>query len=126
MRLPLPAPAAEPAAAAARPGPKKALTPEQQDQIRRRMAKLPPEARKALDNWVNMKEEDRWALLGMNCLVIVLFLGLFVLFAAYLIGAHGINIFELETWRSGATTARKILQEIQGGKRVVTAHDAEL
>mmetsp|Transcript_34437 Transcript_34437/g.69557 ORF Transcript_34437/g.69557 Transcript_34437/m.69557 type:complete len:192 (+) Transcript_34437:65-640(+) len=120
-----PSSAAAPVPAAPPPAPRKRLTPEQEATIRKRMAKLPPEARKALDDWAQMKEGDKWAIVAMNCLVLVLFLGVFVLLAAYLIGAHGINVFELQTWRRGFVTVRRALHGAQGGGGGI-AHDAEL
>mmetsp|Transcript_99184 Transcript_99184/g.296445 ORF Transcript_99184/g.296445 Transcript_99184/m.296445 type:complete len:174 (-) Transcript_99184:57-578(-) len=104
-------------AGATAPAPRRRrLTPEREAEIRKRMEQLTPEARKALDDWVSLRGDDRWAVLAMNCLVLTLFMGGFFLFAAYLIGAHGINILELQTWRRGAAMVGGMMRDAQNAK----------
>jgi len=90
---------------------KKKLTPDQEAQIRRSVDKLPPETRKALSDWINMEDQSTGAMIALNCMVLIFFLGIFLLFAAYLIGVHEINLFEMETWYNGTAYATELLRE---------------
>merc|ERR1712066_60837 len=89
------------------------MTPEQEQQIRQRMKKLPPETKEALEKWINMNESSKMGILAVNCLFVIFFLGIFMLFAAYLISEHNVNIFQLETWTDGSATLQKILRNLQ-------------
>mmetsp|Transcript_46792 Transcript_46792/g.106112 ORF Transcript_46792/g.106112 Transcript_46792/m.106112 type:complete len:196 (-) Transcript_46792:70-657(-) len=114
------------------------MTPEQEQQIRQRMKQLPPDTKKALDEWVNMSESSKMGLLAVNCLFVILFLGLFLLFAAYLISEHNVNIFQLETWTDGSATLKKLMKSMHKAGRpssggssgtslnAETGHSAEL
>merc|ERR1719215_1704868 len=115
------------AVASVLPGARKRLSPEQEKQIRAQVSRLPPESRKALEEWVNMKDDNKWALLALNCLVVIFILGVFLLFSAYLIAAHSINVFDIQTWRNGTQTAENLLRQMRilsprgGAARTVTA-----
>ncbi|CAE8595840.1 unnamed protein product [Polarella glacialis] len=80
----------------------KGLTLEQESRIRDGVRRLPPESRKALQDWLNMEDGNKMALLAMNCLVLILVLGMLLIGAACLIGFYEVNVFDLETWRNGA------------------------
>mmetsp|Transcript_123790 Transcript_123790/g.358065 ORF Transcript_123790/g.358065 Transcript_123790/m.358065 type:complete len:263 (-) Transcript_123790:93-881(-) len=109
------------------------LTPEQEAQIRKGIRKLPESQRKALEDWINMKEESIWPMVAMNILVLTLFAGMFVCFSAYLIINHEINIYDRETWRNATKLAEATLRKYRilrptppdaafgGGVRSITA-----
>ncbi|CAE8728657.1 unnamed protein product [Polarella glacialis] len=62
----------------------KGLTLEQESRIRDGVRRLPPESRKALQDWLNMEDGNKMALLAMNCLVLILVLGMLLIGAASL------------------------------------------
>ena len=77
------------------------LSSEQEDKFRQGLANLPPESKKALQEWVNMTENSTWTLIGINCLFLVCIAGLLTLAAAAIVGIFQINIFNPDVWRAG-------------------------
>eukprot|EP00438_Fugacium_kawagutii_P010186 Skav234218 [mRNA] locus=scaffold1464:12514:14806:- [translate_table: standard] len=72
--------------------------------FRQGLANLPPESKKALQEWVKMTESSTWTLLGLNCLLLVFVLGMLTLGAAAIVGFFQINIFNMDVWREGIST----------------------
>ncbi|CAJ1369320.1 unnamed protein product [Effrenium voratum] len=77
------------------------LTPDQEAKFRQGLANLPPESRKALEEWVNMTDNNAWELLGLNCLLLVFVAGLITLALAAVVGYWQVNIFSIDVWREG-------------------------
>eukprot|EP00448_Togula_jolla_P039102 CAMPEP_0170619490 /NCGR_PEP_ID=MMETSP0224-20130122/27543_1 /TAXON_ID=285029 /ORGANISM="Togula jolla, Strain CCCM 725" /LENGTH=210 /DNA_ID=CAMNT_0010945581 /DNA_START=56 /DNA_END=685 /DNA_ORIENTATION=- len=95
--------------------PRRRLTPEQEKKLEHAVHRLSPKSRKAIEEWITMGETDKWAVLGMQCLAIIMFLGLFICFAAFLIIAFQVNIFQPEVWRKGADFASQVVQDFRQG-----------
>merc|ERR1712113_752483 len=74
---------------------------------------LTPQEREALDNWLKHGETNKWALVAMNCLVMLTAVGFCVLLAAYLIIVHEVNVFELETWKDPGRVVQQIWRDLQ-------------
>merc|ERR1740121_2839618 len=72
---------------------RKRLTPEQEAQIKEQVNRLPPESRKALEDWINMSNDNK-----------------------YLIAWHGINVYDIQAWRNGTKIAEAWLRQ----KRVLS------
>merc|ERR1712194_178064 len=81
------------------------LTPQQEAQIKASIDKIPPETRKALQQWVKSGSDDTGSMIAMNCLVFIFLLGVFLMVSSYLIAVHEINIYEVETWSQGKAFA---------------------
>jgi len=77
------------------------LSADQEAKFRQGLANLPPESKKALQEWVNMTENSTWTLLGLNCLFFVFIAGVLTLAAAAIVGVFQINIFNPDVWREG-------------------------
>lgn len=77
------------------------LSADQEAKFRQGLANLPPESKKALQEWVNMTENSTWTLLGLNCLFLVFIAGVLTLAAAAIVGVFQINIFNPDVWREG-------------------------
>eukprot|EP00931_Biecheleriopsis_adriatica_P076212 TRINITY_DN49944_c0_g1_i1.p1 TRINITY_DN49944_c0_g1~~TRINITY_DN49944_c0_g1_i1.p1 ORF type:complete len:216 (+),score=60.93 TRINITY_DN49944_c0_g1_i1:34-681(+) len=89
----------------------KALSPEQEARLQEGLARLPPESKKAIADWLNEKDTSPWVLLGLNCLMLVIFLGAVMICIAAVIGYFQINIFDLEVWRKGASDVMSLFAE---------------
>mmetsp|Transcript_30189 Transcript_30189/g.54807 ORF Transcript_30189/g.54807 Transcript_30189/m.54807 type:complete len:181 (-) Transcript_30189:34-576(-) len=77
------------------------LSKDQEEQIKAGVRQMKPEHRKAIQDWVHMKDENPWAILGLNLLVLIVFLGFFLLFCAFIIGNFEVNVFDPKVYHRG-------------------------
>eukprot|EP00435_Cladocopium_sp_Y103_P002597 s3069_g1.t1 len=92
------------------------LSADQEAKFRQGLANLPPESKKALQEWVNMTESSTWTLLGLNCLFLVFIAGVLTLAAAGIVGVFQINIFNPDVWRRLASSGEGSFCKISGDK----------
>ncbi|CAE7818173.1 unnamed protein product [Symbiodinium microadriaticum] len=78
------------------------LKPEEEAKFRQGVANLSPESKMAIKEWMQLTGEgDTWALLGLNCMLLIFIAGLLALAAAAIVGGLQVNIFDMDVWRDG-------------------------
>ena len=87
------------------------MNSEQEARIREGVAKMPADFRKALKDWINLKEESILQMLGVNChcLVLIVLLGCLLLVVAFVIGVFQVNILHPQVWHQVIAKARHML-----------------
>ncbi|CAE7738795.1 unnamed protein product [Symbiodinium sp. CCMP2592] len=81
------------------------LKPEEEAKFRQGVANLSPESKMAIKEWMQLTGEgDTWALLGLNCMLLIFIAGLLALVAAAIVGGLQVNIFDIDVWRFAAAS----------------------
>eukprot|EP00928_Gymnodinium_smaydae_P088219 TRINITY_DN7232_c1_g3_i1.p1 TRINITY_DN7232_c1_g3~~TRINITY_DN7232_c1_g3_i1.p1 ORF type:complete len:210 (-),score=64.96 TRINITY_DN7232_c1_g3_i1:405-968(-) len=87
------------------------LTPEKEKELRQRMSRMSPESKKALEDWANLPESDKFAMAMLNLMIVILFVGAVVGAFAYLLAAHEVNVLQFRSWDDLSNGFNKVLKD---------------
>eukprot|EP00929_Paragymnodinium_shiwhaense_P115409 TRINITY_DN8425_c0_g1_i1.p2 TRINITY_DN8425_c0_g1~~TRINITY_DN8425_c0_g1_i1.p2 ORF type:complete len:193 (-),score=43.46 TRINITY_DN8425_c0_g1_i1:142-720(-) len=103
---------------------RKNLTPEQEQAAREKFRNLSPESQKSIREWLDMCEQDKWAIVAMNTLAILLVVALVLCVVGYIIAVHKVNPFELKFWKSAQLALHSVMNGFN--HHLESGHSAEL